>query len=396
MSSAGDIAPRLPAHLYVHVPLCRSKCAYCDFYSLPLADVTEDVSSIAASLAAQAQAWLARDVRPQLLKSLYVGGGTPTVLGPELADLVALVITWFPLALGAEVTIEANPESLDAPLASALADAGVTRVSLGVQSLDDGVLAFLERPHDAATARSAAKAVRDAGLALSVDLICGIPGQSAQSWIDTVNGALAMRPEHVSVYPLAIEAGTPLSAAVAIGDVPEPDPDTAADMMLLAQHVLGQAGLSRYEVANYALPGAESRHNTAYWTGAPYLGVGPGAHGMLDAATAAAVGFMPARGDDVARLRYSVACDLREGLTPMPRLDVEVLTAGETRREDVMLSLRLARGVPDDEAEAAGVTGALETLEAAGLVELVDSRWRTTERGWLLGNEVFSAVWAGE
>ncbi len=395
MSSSGDI-PRLPAHLYVHVPLCRSKCAYCDFYSLPLADVAEDVSSIAGSLASQARAWLARDVGPQLLKSLYVGGGTPTVLGSDLAGLVALLTTWFPLAPGAEVTVEANPESLDAPLAAALAEAGVTRVSLGVQSLDDGVLAFLERSHDAATARAAAKAVRDAGLALSVDLICGIPGQSAQSWIDTLNGALALRPEHVSVYPLAIEAGTPLSAAVAIGDVPEPDPDTAADMMLLAQHVLGQAGLARYEVANYALPGAESRHNTAYWTGAPYLGIGPGAHGMLDAATAAAVGFMPARGENVARLRYSVACDLREGLTPMPRLDVEVLTAAETRREDVMLGLRLTRGVTDDEAEAAGVTGALETLEAAGLVELVDSSWRTTERGWLLGNEVFSAVWAGE
>ncbi len=396
MSSGGDTAPRLPAHLYVHVPLCRSKCAYCDFYSLPLADVTEETGTIAGSLAAQAHAWLGRDVEPQPLASLYIGGGTPTVLGGDLVGLVAFITTWFPLAPSAEVTVEANPESLDVLLANALAAVGVTRVSLGVQSLDDAVLAFLERPHDAATARAAAKMVREAELALSVDLICGIPGQTTQSWIDTLNGALALRPEHVSVYPLAIEAGTPLSAAVAIGDVPEPDPDAAADMMLLAQHVLGRAGLARYEVSNYALPGAESRHNTAYWTGAPYLGVGPGAHGMLDAATAAAVGFTPARGDDIARLRYAVACDLRDGLTPMPRVDIEVLTAEETAREDVMLGLRLTRGVPDDQAAAAGATGALETLEAAGLVELVDSRWRTTERGWLLGNEVFSAVWAGK
>ncbi|MDP3630632.1 MAG: radical SAM family heme chaperone HemW [Actinomycetota bacterium] len=396
MSSAGDNALRLPAHLYVHVPLCRSKCAYCDFYSLPLSGVTEDLSTIAGSLAAQGRAWLARDVEPQPLKSIYIGGGTPTLLGLDLAGLVALLTTWFPLAPDAEVTVEANPESLDPVLARALADAGVTRVSLGVQSLDDAILSFLERPHDAATARAAAQAVREAGLALSLDLICGIPGQTTQSWIDTLEGALVLRPEHVSVYPLVIEAGTPLSAAVAIGDVPEPDPDVAADMMLLAQHVLAQAGFARYEVANYALPGAESRHNTAYWTGASYLGVGPGAHGMLDATTASAVGFVPARGEDVARLRYSVVCDLREGLTPMPRLDIEVLTAAETRREDVMLGLRLARGVPAEQATAAGALSALETLEAAGLVELVDSRWRTTERGWLLGNEVFSAVWAGE
>lgn len=395
MSSA-DTTPRLPAHLYVHVPLCRSKCAYCDFYSLPLANVAETTSTIAGSLAAQARGWLARDVEPQPLASLYVGGGTPTVLGADLVGLVMLLAAWYPLAADAEVTVEANPESLDAPLARALGEAGVTRVSLGVQSLDDAVLAFLERPHDAGTARVAAHAVRAAGLALSVDIICGIPGQTAQSWVDTVNGALALDAEHVSVYPLAIEAGTPLAAAVAIGDLPEPDPDVAADMMLLAQDVLGQAGLARYEVSNYALPGAESRHNTAYWTGAPYLGVGPGAHGMLDAATADAVGFVPARAEGAARLRYAVACDLREGLTPMPRMDIEVLSVEETAREDVMLGLRLVRGVPEEQSAAAGVTSALEVLAAAGLVERADGRWRTTERGWLLGNEVFSAVWAGE
>ncbi|PKQ38522.1 MAG: coproporphyrinogen III oxidase [Actinobacteria bacterium HGW-Actinobacteria-1] len=387
---------RLPAHLYVHVPLCRSKCAYCDFYSLPLSSATEGTTAVANSLAAQALAWLDRDVAPRPLRSVYIGGGTPSVLGADLARLVEVLTSSFPLEPDVEVTIEANPESLDRNLVEALARAGVTRVSLGAQSLDDTVLAFLERPHDAAAVRAAARAVHEAGLALSLDLICGIPGQTAQSWIDTVNGAINLGPEHVSVYPLSIEAGTPLAAAVAIGDVQEPDPDVAADMMLLAQHVLGQAGLERYEVANYARRGAESRHNTAYWTGMPYLGVGPGAHGMLDVETAAAVGFVSARTPGVARLRYAVACDLSAGLTPMPRVDTESLSRVEAAREDVMLGLRLVRGVHEEDIVAAGVASVIDGLAEDGLVELVDHRWRTTERGWLLGNEVFGAVWAGE
>lgn len=386
---------RLPAHLYVHVPLCRTKCAYCDFYSLPLSSATEGTAAVANALAAQALAWLHRGVAPQPLRSVYIGGGTPSVLGTDLAGLVMALTSSFPLEPDAEVTIEANPESLDGRLVELLARAGVTRVSLGVQSLDDMVLGFLERPHDAAAAHAAARAVRDVGLALSVDLICGIPGQTAQSWIDTVSGAIDLGPEHVSVYPLSIEAGTPLAAAVAIGDVQEPDPDVAADMMLLAQHVLGQAGLARYEVANYARRGAESRHNTAYWTGMSYLGVGPGAHGMLDAGTAAAVGFVSAHAPGVARLRYAVACDLGVGLTPMPRVDTESLSAKEAAREDVMLGLRLVRGVREKDVEAAGVAPVIERLAERGLVELVDRRWRTTERGWLLGNEVFGAVWNG-
>jgi len=383
----------LPEHLYVHVPVCRAKCAYCDFFSVPYEWCAYSEVELARALAHQAQAWTTRGVPAVPLRSLYVGGGTPTMLGVALADLCAMVVSTFGLAECAEVTVEANPESIDDGLVRLLVEEGrLTRLSLGAQSFNDDELAMLGRPHDAARTRAAAASVIARGVDLSVDLMCGLPGQTLGSWESSLHAAVATGAGHVSVYPLSLEPGTPLERRVERGEFPAPDPDRAAEMMERASELLGAEGFARYEVANYARTGKESVHNTAYWTGRPYLGIGPGAHGMLDATVARALG-MPGIGSVAARVRYAVASSLESGLESVPELEIETLTGAEALREDAMLGLRRAEGITVALAEQACVTEALWELDILGLVERAGMRWRTTERGWLLGNEVFGRVW---
>ncbi|MRR12616.1 radical SAM family heme chaperone HemW [bacterium] len=383
----------LPRHLYVHVPLCRSKCSYCDFYSVtPECDLPDD--PIALRLLTQAEGWLGRGLDPAPLRTLYVGGGTPTMLGWGLAYLVEGIAQSFGLEPNAEVTIEANPDSLDGALVRVLTRAGVTRISLGMQSVHDSELQLLGRPHTAQAAFDAAALVRDAGLEVSVDLMCGIPGQTLSSWHESLKAVVDAGCAHVSVYPLSLEDGTPLAEAAARGEATIPDEDAVAEMLEFAAEVLHGAGLQRYEVANFAKPGHESMHNRSYWTGAEYLGVGPSAHGMLWAATASALGVAHARNRE--RTRYSVPADLWEGLEPAPPLEFEYLTEQEALREDAMLGLRMTSGISVDLAEMAHVTKELEELADAGLVERMGGIWRVTGRGWLLGNEVFSKVWLAQ
>ncbi len=384
--------PALPGHVYVHVPFCASRCDYCDFYSI-VDELHEHTVTYVAAATSEAYRWASRGL-PGVLETLYIGGGTPTVLGGQLIRLVTDILERFPVRKAAEVTVEGNPDTLHAGLVDPLAAAGVTRVSVGVQSFDDRDLRLLGRRHDAAKAEAACAAVRAAGLQLSVDLMCGVPGQTPSVWIDTLERAIATGAGHVSVYPLSVEEGTPLAAAIDTGLVAAPDPDMAADMLLAAETLLERAGIIRYEVANYARPGEESRHNTAYWTGRPYLGIGPSAHGMLDPATAQWANFIGAP-DGVARVRYANVRDVERwfmGESP----EIETLDAGQSAREDIMLGLRLVAGVSRVTVDHAGLTPVLESLRDQGLVELAAERWRTTTRGWLLGNEVFGRVWAGE
>ena len=228
----------------------------------------------------------------------------------------------------------------------------------------------------------------------------GVPEQTITSWSETLERAAATGAHHASVYPLSVEDGTPMQVAVDSGLVAEPDPDLAAEMMVLAEESLGYHALGRYEVANYAEDRAhESRHNTAYWTGRPYLGIGPGAHGMLDAPTALAIGVARELAPDAARVRYGNAPSIEDWLV-LRGDTTETLTAEEAAREDVMLGMRLVRGVPAEQVAEAGLTPSLESLARDGLAELAGegaaARWRTTRRGWLLGNQVFGRIWAGE
>lgn len=392
---AADPVATLPRHLYVHVPLCRAKCSYCDFYSLPAALAGMPPESVALHLLRQAVAWKARGAEVTPLRSLYVGGGTPTMLGSGLPFLVESLCAQFGVEVGAEVTIEANPDSLDAALVRMLAACGVTRVSLGVQSFDDTELRALGRAHDAAAARAAAEVVLAEGLELSIDLMCGTPLQTAESWSRSLDTAASLGCNHVSVYPLSLEEGTPLTDAVERGEALVPGEDAVAEMLETAAALLEGVGLPRYEVANFARPGHESVHNSAYWTGAEYLAVGPSAHGMLSAHTARVL-RLGRFSNHAARVRYAVAADLWEGLEEAPPLELEILSEAECGREDAMLGLRTARGISEGAASDAGVEAVLRRLEAEGLVEHVGERWRLAGRGWLLGNEVFGRVWLGD
>ena len=394
-------SPSMPAHLYIHVPFCASKCGYCDFSSI--ADAPSSVvSTVFTGIRTQIQHWASASL-DGVVDTIYVGGGTPSLHPSEVIRVVDFAHDVLTIRNGAEITVEANPDSLDLEIARAFAGAGVTRVSVGVQSFDDTVLRVLGRRHSAKAAWDACQAVRDAGLDLSVDLICGVPGQSTTSWSETLARAVTTGARHASVYPLSIEDGTPLQVAVGTGLLDEPDPDAAADMMILAEATLGYYALNRYEVANYAEGREyESRHNTAYWSGRSYIGVGPGAHGMVDAETARVVGLLDPSDERTARVRYANAGDIDEWL--VGRGDtVEMLASDEAAREDVMLGMRLVRGVPKRQVDAARLTRVLESLAVDGLVELASDalskpgpNWRTTRRGWLLGNEVFSRIWAGE
>lgn len=381
-------------HLYVHVPLCAAKCAYCDFDSIA---VEGDGSAVAAGFA---DALLAQADEPRIAESisdgglatLYIGGGTPTLLDGDLGRLVEALGSRFGIE-GAEVTVEANPESTSPALMCALSAAGVSRVSVGVQSFNDDVLTALGRLHDAAAALEAIRAAMDAGVRVSVDLMCGIPGQSMSVWRRSLRTAIESGAGHVSVYPLQLEDGTQMAEAVAAGALPAPDPEAAADMMLAARDILRQAGLFRYEVSNYAGPGEESRHNIAYWDGSSYLGLGPSAASMCDSSIARVLGIGEIA--EGARARFTGVRDVHSFIESPTQAfrEIEVLDARAAAAEDIMLALRLACGVEAETVTANGFDRVLEGLERDGLAERARGRWRTTERGWLLGNEVFGRVW---
>lgn len=381
--------------LYLHIPFCHSKCAYCDFDSRALCGrALEDACArylalLLARIDALGEAGALADVG-----TAYVGGGTPTVLGDSLAGFVSRVRAW---CSPGELTCEANPESFDARTAERLAAAGVTRVSLGVQSLDDAELAAIGRIHTSRQALDAVGAARAAGLDVSCDLMCGLPGQTRESWRLTVDALVAARPDHVSVYPLTLEEGTPLYRRAEADPALVPDEDLQAWCMAWAREALSAAGYHPYEVASYALPGRECRHNIAYWTGVSYLGVGRSAAGMLAAgewdALAGTLGGGPA-GEGTARVRYVQRDDAGT------ELEVERLSARKAVAEDLMLGMRMTRGVgPGPLARARDVAGAARVDAAVGealrrgLAAWEGGRLVPTERGWLLGNELYGLMW---
>lgn len=267
-------------HLYVHVPFCARRCSYCDFAIAVRREVPSE--AFAAQLLGEWEGWRESDrfdpAAP--LATIYFGGGTPSRLNPgAIARIIARVAAGRPLLPGAEVTLEANPEDVTPASARAWAAAGVNRVSLGVQSFDPAVLAWMHRTHTESDVPRAVAALRDAGIAnLSLDLIYALPEALHRDWDRDLERALALEPEHLSLYGLTVERQTPLGHWVERGAaVPSPDERYAREF-LLADARLGAAGFEHYEVSNYARPGRRAVHNSAYWRRAPYLGLGPSAH----------------------------------------------------------------------------------------------------------------------
>lgn len=420
--------------LYLHIPFCVRRCRYCDFAT---AAICHDDPLVAAYTVALGT--LVRRVGSAGLltgaRSAYLGGGTPTMAGKGLVGLVACVRQACPGLR--EFSSEANPESLTAALASSLAQAGLTRISLGVQSTNDAELARLGRAHDRSGALAAARAVRAVGIDLSCDLMAGVPLQTPASWERSLCDVLEAGATHVSCYPLMVEDGTPLATAVEAGEECGPDDDLQADLMLAAARTLGVAGLERYEVASYAAPGKACAHNIAYWTGVPYLGLGSSAAGMttpeglLALAEVLPIGVVDADGDDdslaggaspaskavpsyltrhpeASRIRLRMVDDARtlvrkvsggEALT----CEVEVLTAREAAAEDLMLAMRMSAGAPAGLLGRAAGEGIIprDALErtCSEVVREGLAVWRPdgslvpTQRGWLLGNELYGAMW---
>jgi oxygen-independent coproporphyrinogen III oxidase len=361
-----------PRHLYLHVPFCLRRCGYCDFAVTATRRPPVDgwLAAVAAELDCRARSGLVTlPLRPE---TVYVGGGTPSLLGAHAMARLRTVLerfaTWSPAP---EWTVEANPESFTADLARDWLAAGINRVSIGVQTFHDPALRWMGRLHGGDGARSAVVAARDAGLAnVSIDLIFGLPAHLGRDWAADLDRAVALEPDHVSLYGLTAAPGTPLGRSVEAGSERLAGEERYAAEYLLAADRLSAAGLRHYEVSNFARPGAESRHNQAYWRNRAYLGLGPGAHSFLP----------PVRSWNVrdwAEYRERVMA----GRTP--EQGREELTEDDTALEAAWLGLRSDEGIPQ-----ARLTppqqAVVDSWEHAGWAGRVDGRIRLTRSGWLL------------
>jgi putative oxygen-independent coproporphyrinogen III oxidase len=362
---------------YLHVPFCTVRCGYCDFNTYTLTEMSGQASPESFTGAAHREIDLAArvldaaDVPARRISTVFVGGGTPTVLAPgELTGLLAHLRDTFGLAADIEVTTEANPDSVTADSLQRLADGGFTRVSFGMQSAVPHVLATLDRTHDPRRLPEVVGWAAASGLHSSVDLIYGTPGESLADWRTSVETAIALAPEHISAYALTVEPGTRMHRMVRSRQLPDIDPDDQADKYDLADDLLGAAGYRWYEISNFARePAARSRHNLAYWRAQDWWGIGPGAHSHVG-------------GVRWWNVKHPRAYADRLAAGESPAAAREVLDADARRTEKVMLAVRLADGF-----DATGLAG-IDGLLGDGLVEQVGPLLRLTRPGRLLADQV--------
>jgi oxygen-independent coproporphyrinogen-3 oxidase len=375
----------LPLALYVHWPFCVSKCPYCDFNSHVRASVDQARwrAGLLADLAAEAALTPGRPVA-----SIFFGGGTPSLMPPEtVAAVISAADDAWGLAEGCEITLEANPSSVEAARFADLAAAGVNRVSLGVQALDDAALKFLGRAHDVAEGLAALDVAQAEFVRVSFDLIYARPGQSVAAWEGELERALSFGTEHLSLYQLTIEPGTRFATEAAAGRLVIPDDDTAADLFAVTRGMTAVAGLPAYEISNHARPGAESRHNLTYWRMGDYVGIGPGAH---------------ARRDGVATVRHKkpenwlAAVDARgNGID-----EAQPLSPADRMTEALLMGLRMREGVDLARLAALGQRAigdvinrqAAARLSAQGLIAITGHRLIATDAGMPVLNAILAAL----
>lgn len=371
--------------LYIHIPFCKSKCIYCDFYSLPRAEERMDryVSALCRHLEESASGSLSSSY---WVDTVYFGGGTPSYLGEKrLRLLLKTILRRFQVSEKAEITLEANPDSLgDWRTVRCLRQAGFNRISLGVQSANNRELRSLGRPHTFQQAEQAVEAVRRGGVEnLSLDLIYGLPGQSLEGWRRTVEKAAGLKPEHLSCYGLKVEEGTPLWNIQGVLDLP--DGDLQADMYLWTVERLAQLGYEQYEISNFAQPGRASRHNLKYWNLEEYAGFGPGAH------------------SDVGGVRYAFVRDAAAYCQCVEKggdilAESERIPPWERDLEYLMLGLRTVRGISGREFESRyrlpfnGIRAALEKFQETGHAVEAGERWHLTPEGFLVSNLIIGEV----
>ena len=377
-----NLKNKTPLGIYVHVPFCRSKCQYCDFYSLTAKDdklMENYLNAILTHI---------RECGPLApgykVDTIYFGGGTPSFFGAEgMSTILSMIRRCFDVDSNAEITFEANPDSVTDPLLRRLKAEGFNRVSLGVQTDNDKLLKELGRPHDYAQTVNAISRIRHAGFKnLSIDLMYGLPGQTLNDWKDTLERVLPMMPEHVSCYALKVEEGTPLYAYKDVCNIA--DDDTQADMYLAAVEILRGKGYRQYEISNFARKGLYSRHNMKYWTGGEYLGFGPSAS------------------SDFAGKRYTMVRDLMGYITGIKTggeviEEMDEIPLRERAGEYLMLRLRTSTGIIREEYERKfllpfdPIEDALERSRAMGYAARnTEGRWRLTPKGFLVSNSIIS------
>ena len=373
-----------PFGIYVHVPFCTVRCGYCDFNTYTLTELGVDGASIGtyADIALRELDLATRVLGPTApaVRTVFFGGGTPTTLAAsDLVRVLDGIRTRFGLTEGAEVTTEANPDSVTAESLQTLAAGGFTRVSLGMQSAVPHVLATLERTHDPVNVLRAVEAAKSAGLKTSLDLIYGTPGESLIDWRTSLDAAIGLEPDHISAYALVVEEGTKLGAQVSRGQVPAPQDDDEAAKYELADQVLGAAGYRWYEISNWArTPADRCRHNEGYWSDGHWWGVGPGAHSHVG-------------GVRWWNVRHPNAFATRLNSALSPAAGRELLTDTQRYDERVLLAIRLVDGLPVEDLHPQGAS-AVAALIADGLVDgasaLRPRRVVLTLRGRLLADTV--------
>jgi putative oxygen-independent coproporphyrinogen III oxidase len=362
-----------PLALYIHWPFCLAKCPYCDFNS-HVRDVIPQ-ARFAAALRAEL-AWEAGRLGRRRLGSIFFGGGTPSLMAPEtVAALIEDAHRLFDADPGLEITLEANPTSVEAGKLAAFRAAGVNRASLGVQSLDPAALQMLGREHSASQAITALETARGIFPRLSFDLIYARPGQTMAAWQAELHRALDLAADHLSLYQLTIEPGTVFEGRYRRGEIVLPEDDDAAALYVATAEAAARHGLAQYEISNYAAPGAESRHNLAYWRYADYAGIGPGAHGRVTVA-----------GQVIATRRHRAPEPWADRVERQGHgsTEEEFIAPGDRAREMLLMGLRLAEGV--DEARFATRTGVAldDAIEAGVLAQAIDAGYVTRADGRLI------------
>ena len=372
---------KTPLGIYVHIPFCASKCEYCDFYSLR--DQPESVMDSYLDVVCRHIQETGALAPEYVVDTVYFGGGTPTHFGAEgLAEILTQIRRSFDVSDSAEITFEANPESVTDALLKRLRAEGFNRVSLGIQCDDDEILAKIGRPHTYEQAVNAYDRIRHFGFQnVSVDLIYGLPGQSLGAWQQTLENVLTLHPEHISCYGLKVEEGTPLYGYQAYADLA--DDDTQADMYLSAVEILKEHGYRQYEISNFARRGKVSRHNLKYWMGMEYIGFGPDAS------------------SDFAGKRYSYVRSLPEYIAGIRNggqiiRELNQIPTRERAGEYVMMRLRTIGGINRQEYESAFLLSfdplekLLQMNEQHGLARFENGRWHLTPRGFLVSNSIIS------
>lgn len=403
----GDRGVAADLALYLHIPFCDTKCAYCDFNSY--AGMDSLIPAYTRALCQELRLWAPR-LATDTVQTIFFGGGTPSLMPlPEMKTVLAAIKGHYRLGSAVELSLEANPGTVDVAHLSGLRSLGFNRLSIGVQSFDDTELRALDRIHSGAEAVGAFDAARAAGFDnISLDLIYGLAGQSLAGWRVNVERALSLQPEHLSLYALTVEEGTPLAVSVARGTAAAPDPDLQADMYELAQDLMDAAGYQQYEISNWALPGRACSHNLAYWRNARWLGAGAGAHSSLagyrfstalsprgymrrveEAGSSPAAPSIPGGG--------ALDVPIFSGMSQVvwhERVDAEMAMS-----DSAILGLRLMEGVSRSGfrrrhgCDLISVYGdELRECCDFGLVVLDGDRLKLTRRGLLLSNEVFTRL----